>query len=66
MKNKRVDFHIKNQDYFGNLATAIDLIRQAADEGGWDAEYSAMVERLRDDLIFLQRHYRIVLKPKRR
>ncbi len=55
MENKRVDFHIEVGDYFGSLATALDLIRQSADEGGWDATYSAMIVRLRDDLMYLQR-----------
>jgi hypothetical protein len=59
MKNKRVDFHIEVGDYFGTLATAIDLIRQCADEDGWTSEDSAMIERLRDDLMYLQRTHNI-------
>ena len=62
MKNKRVDFHIEIGDYFGTLATAIDLIRQCADDDGWTPEYSAMIERLRDDLMYLQRNHTISKK----
>ena len=54
MENKRVDFHIEAGDYFGTLATAIDLIRQCADDDGWTPQYSAMIKRLRDDLMYLQ------------
>ncbi len=62
MENKRVDFHIEAGDYFGTLATALDLIRQHADGEGWDAAASATMARLREDLMYLQRTHNIERK----
>lgn len=44
--------HIKAGDYFGTLATILDLKKRG-------------LEEFRDDLIFLQENYKIVKKTKR-
>lgn len=64
--------HIKAGDYFGTLATILDLMRQTADTAvGRPTSNQSVVERseqmkeLKDDLIFLQENYRIIKKTKR-
>lgn len=64
--------HIKADDYFGTLATILDLIRQTTTEksksvGHPMSDKSAIkqteyMKELRDDLVFLQKNYKIVKK----
>ena len=48
----RTKRHVKAGDYFGTLATILDLKKQG-------------LEEFRDDLMFLQENYKIVKKTKR-
>lgn len=50
---QKVINHINFDDYFVNLATVLDLLRQKNDR---------QFKRLRDDLLFLQKNYKIVKK----
>jgi hypothetical protein len=58
MREDALQFHIENQDYFGTLATVLDLLRQDLDRRGYKPHASTL-SRLRDDLVYLQRSYRI-------
>ena len=53
-KNDNLEFHIKEQDYFGTLATVLDLLAQDLDT------QSARLKNIRDDLLYLQERYEIV------
>lgn len=50
---KNVDFHVLSQDYFGTLATVLSLCRQTGQE---------IPESVIDDLMYLQRNYKIERK----
>ncbi|MCK5062161.1 hypothetical protein KAR28_06485 [Candidatus Parcubacteria bacterium] len=53
---KRLKFHIKNNDYFGTLATVLDLVRQSKN--------NKALKNIKDDLIHLQDNYCINKKIK--
>jgi hypothetical protein len=59
MTEESIQFHIRSNDYFGTLATVLDLLRQDA-QRGYTERHDATLQRLRDDLVYLQRHCRIV------
>jgi hypothetical protein len=59
MNRKRIQFHIISDDYFGTLATTIDLLRQAIVKGGVTRRDAKVLEQLRDELLYLQAHYTI-------
>ena len=61
MSKKSVEFHIKSDDYFGTLATVLDLIKQQI--------FSDKKSKLKDaielkvlELLYLQKNYQIVKK----
>jgi hypothetical protein len=58
MQRRSLDFHIRHNDYFGTLATALDLLGQNLRKEG-HIRIAEMLGRLRDDLMYLQRSYRI-------
>lgn len=51
-----LQFHIKANDYFGTLATVLDLISQDLRNKGHHSN-AEMLGRLRDDLMCLQNRY---------
>ena len=53
---KRLEFHIKNNDYFGTLATVLDLVRQSKN--------NKALKNIKNDLIYLQNNYCINKKIK--
>lgn len=59
-----VKFHVKNNDYFGTIATILDLIKQQIknDTDKNDAVFQKIFSDLETDLMFLQKNYQI--KPK--
>jgi hypothetical protein len=57
---KGLEFHISVQDYFGTLATVLDLLRQDLEDGVKIENSHISLKKLTDDLIYLQRNYRIV------
>jgi hypothetical protein len=57
---KSLEFHIKTNDYFGTLATILDLLRQDLEEGVKIENSHVSLKKLTDDLLYLQRKYKIV------
>jgi len=60
MNEERLQFHLETDDYFGTLATVLDLMKQTVDREGYKKDNDALLEKLRDDLVYLQTHYSIV------
>ena len=60
MDQESLQFHIEQNDYFGTLATVIDLLSQDLRRSGY-ARHTATLAGLRDDLLYLQRSHRIEL-----
>jgi len=65
MDRKQIKRHIKAEDYFGTLATVLDLARQELEQNkkrpnpNWQIK---LLKNLRDNLVYLQENYRIVKK----
>jgi hypothetical protein len=58
MNEAGVQFHIENNDYFGTLATVLDLVSQDLRKKGHHGN-AEKLSRLRDDLLYLQNRYHI-------
>ena len=58
-KEESIQCHIRSHDYFGTLATEIDLLRQDAHRRGYTEKHDAALRRVRDDLVYLQQGFRI-------
>ena len=58
MIDASIQFHIENNDYFGTLATVIDLVSQDLQKNGHNRN-AEILQRLRDNLVYLQRSHRI-------
>jgi len=58
MKKASLQFHIKKNDFFGTVATVLDLLRQDLDRRGYKP-HAGTLSRLRDDLVYLQHSHRI-------
>ena len=58
MTDASIQFHIENNDYFGTLATVIDLVSQDLQKNGQNRN-AEILQRLRDNLVYLQRSHRI-------
>jgi hypothetical protein len=64
MHQAALQFHIEQNDYFGTVATVLDLVSQNLRKKG-DLRNTETLLRLRDRLMYLQREYRIVeIEPK--
>jgi len=61
MSKKRIQFHIASDDYFGTLATTIDLLRQSIRKRGYTRRDGKLLERLTEELLYLQAHY--IIRP---
>lgn len=59
-----VKFHVKNDDYFGTIATILSLIKQDYKKPGITNRAQALktLGQLEKDLLFLQRNYQIKAK----
>jgi hypothetical protein len=57
---KRVEGHIKANDFFGTAATILSLIIQMDDD--LNPETLKILNNLKEDLIFLQKNYKIIKK----
>lgn len=62
MTRESLEFHIRSNDYFGTLATVLDLLRQDGARG-YTPEHDSALQRLRDDLLALQSRCRIIHWP---
>ena len=58
MNEASLQFHIEKNDYFGTLATVLDLVSQDLQKKG-HRNNAETLSRLRDDLAYLQRSHRI-------
>ena len=66
MTEASIQFHIEENDYFGTLATVIDLVSQDLQKNGQNRN-AEILQRLRDNLVYLQRSHRIAkLRDKRK
>jgi len=61
MAVKNLKFHIQSDDYFGTLATVLDLVRQRIDEDENEHEIKSLKNVVKD-LMYLQERYKIVKK----
>jgi len=59
MSQKSLKFHIKSDDYFGTVATALSLINQQPKKVKDNEKY---LDEIIKDLMFLQKEYKIVKK----
>lgn len=59
-----VKFHVQSDDYFGTIATVLDLLKQQIKKDGHAnaAVLSNTLKNLENDLMFLQKNYEIRLK----
>jgi hypothetical protein len=58
MTESSIQFHIEKNDFFGTLATVIDLVSQDLQKNGQNRN-AEILQRLRDNLVYLQRSHRI-------
>jgi len=58
MDEDRIKFHIDADDYFGTVATVLDLVAQDVRKGSRFHTAGTLL-RLRDELLYLQGRYRI-------
>jgi len=60
-----VKFHIKSADYFGTIATVLDLLKQRIKKDGRAdaAVLNKTLKNLTADLLFLQKNYEIKHRP---
>jgi len=58
-KNKALQFHIEQGDYFGTLATILDLMRQGIMK---ESDKDRILQALVNDLVYLQNHFKIIGK----
>jgi hypothetical protein len=61
-RKQELGFHIKNDDYFGTLATLLDLLRQEFKRKDSKINAERILKNLTDDLMYLQRNYKILEK----
>lgn len=58
-RRRGLEFHIKINDYFGTLATILDLSRQTLGDTAREREVAGYLEKNVADLVYLQANYRI-------
>lgn len=63
-RKRGIHFHIKNDDYFGTLATVLDLLRQTLGTTETEQRIAGSLENLTTDLMHLQKEYKIEPKLK--
>lgn len=66
---ERLEQYIQDGDYFGSLATHLDIVAQTFNKkvdglGNLGNEYRIYLNRIRDELAYLQEYYMIVPKPR--
>lgn len=62
MSKKTLEFHIKNDDYFGTIATVLNLVKQTADRKGSKDIDIKILDKMVKDLMLLQKNYKIIKK----
>jgi len=61
MSKESLEFHIKSDDYFGTLATVLDLIKQQI-FGDKESKLKDAIGSKVSELLYLQKNYQIVKK----
>lgn len=59
-RRNHIKAHIKSDDYFGTLATVIDLITQEKEK--IEAGQNKVLKNLKNDLVYLQKNFKIIRK----
>ena len=59
---RNMEFHIRGDDYFGTLATRVDLVRQDMERRGYKREHDELLRTWRDELVHMQDNYTIAAK----
>jgi hypothetical protein len=59
-RQRGLEFHIQINDYFGTLATILDLSRQTLGQSAHEREVGGYLAKQVNDLMYLQRNYKIV------
>ncbi len=62
MSKKSLEFHIKSGDYFGTLATVIDLVKQQIFKDNTRDKNKKIIENKVSELMYLQNNFDIVKK----
>ena len=65
MHKKQLENHIINDDYFGTLATVLNMARQTLEKdmrGPKKNWHIKLLQSLEDDLAYLQKNYKIKKK----
>ena len=58
-----VEFHVQNDDYFGTMATLLDLIKQEIyKDKGQTEQVKKTLDNMEKDFMWLQKNYKIVKK----
>ncbi|MCP6718945.1 MAG: hypothetical protein KJI71_01760 [Patescibacteria group bacterium] len=60
LRRQSIKSHIRSDDYFGTLATIIDLITQQKEK--IEGTQNKILRNLKKDLVYLQKNYKIVKK----
>lgn len=58
-KIKKLEFHINSKDYFGTLATILDLFRMDVLEKKFIFDKDKLLKQIVNDLKYLQDNYKI-------
>jgi len=61
-----LSFHIEADDYFGTLATVLDLLRQEMSKRGRKEKHKTLLGTLVGELLYLQDRYKIIKLEKGR
>jgi hypothetical protein len=61
-KFEKLEFHVRSEDYFGTLATILDLFRMDVLEKKFIFDKDKVLKKIVDDLIYLQTNYKITKK----
>lgn len=63
-----VKFHVKNDDYFGTIATILNLLDKEIIENKGDNNIKTreILDNVKKDLMFLQKNYQIKPKTKKK
>jgi len=63
-----VKFHVKNNDYFGTIASILSLIKQELKKDGRAnaTTFTKVLKNLEEELLFLQNNYQINPNSKKR
>lgn len=61
---RALHWHIEEDDYFGTLATILELLRQRIEHKGYGRKDSRLIEDLREELVYLQGDFEIVRRSR--